>query len=36
VKTLIGAGAYFAREGKIFVPEIGGGVVLHGALRMER
>jgi len=30
---MVGAGAYFAREGKIFVPEIGGGVVLRGALK---
>jgi len=28
---LVGAGAYFARQGKIFVSEIGGGVVLHRA-----
>jgi hypothetical protein len=32
-KTLVGAGEYFAREGKVFVPEIGGGVLLHGALK---
>jgi hypothetical protein len=35
-KTLVGAGAYFARKGKIFVPEIGGGVVLHRALKRPK
>ena len=36
MKTLVGAGAYFAREGKVLVPEIGGGVVLHGALERPK